>query len=282
MDGRLLRLILVAGLASGATGCRTNRDLKMPDGALPKPGERVGLFGKSAPKFGPPKEEVVQRAPRGKPGQPLKAETEAAFADAEVESAFSEGKPATERDTLVDSARQRYQKALKQDPKCTAALVGLAKLYNKIGDRERAVQIYAEGLRQNPKDHELAHKMASMHAKAEEWQTACEACKIAINIDPENRTYHKTLGYCAARAGQWDAAFETLMRVMPEADARYFLGRVLIDAERIAEGRQQLEMAIRKNPQHEAATELIADLDAPMTVPSLIPQPAPIQQAGVR
>ena len=158
----------------------------------------------------------------------------------------------------------------------------MAKLYTKIGDRERAVLIYTEGLRQNPKDHELAHKMASMHAKAEEWQAACEACKIAINIDPENRTYHKTLGYCSARAGQWDAAFETLMRVMPEADARYFLGRVLIDAERVTEGRQQLVMAIRKNPQHEAATELIADLDAPMSVPSLIPQPAPIQQAGVR
>ena len=280
MDGRLLQAVLVAGLAVGAAGCRTSKNEKLPDATLPKAGERIGLFGKSPQKFGPPKEEVVARAPRGKPGQPLKPETEAAFADAEVEAAYSEGKPAVERDALIDTARQRYQKALKQDPKNTAALAGLARLYSKIGDRERAAQIYSEALRQNPKNHELAFKMASMYAKAEEWPAACETCKVAIAIDPENRTYHKTFGYCAARAGQWDVAFDSLMRVMPEPEARYFLGRVLIDADRVSQGRQQLEMALRLDPKHEAAAELLADLDAPAPLLGAIPQPAPVQQVG--
>ena len=280
MDGRLLQLVLVAGLAVGAEGCRTAKTEKLPDATLPKAGERIGLFGKSAQKFGPPKEEVAERAPRGKPGQPLKPDTEAAFADAEVEAAYSEGKSAVERDALVDSARQKYQKALKQDPKNTAALAGLARLYSKIGDRERAAQIYTEALRQNPKNHELAFKMASMYAKAGEWPAACDACKVAIAIDPENRTYHKTFGYCAARAGRWDVAFDTLMRVMPEPEARYFLGRVLLDADRVTEGRQQLEMALRLDPKHEAAADLLADLDAPIQPPGAIPQTSPVQQVG--
>ncbi len=283
MDGRLLQLVLVAGLAVGATGCRTTKDQPLPDATLPKPGERAGWMSKaSTQKFGPPKEEVVERAPRGKPGQPLKPETEAAFADTEVEAAFVEGKSAVERDALLDSARQKYQKALKQDPKCTPALAGLAKLYSKIGDRERAAQIYTEALRQSPKNHELAFKMASMYAKAEDWTAACDACRVAINIDPENRTYHKTLGYCAARAGQWDTAFETLMRVMAEPEARYFLGRVLIDTDRLVEGRQQLETALRLDPKHEPAADLLAELDAPLQPPAVIPQQPQIHQAGVR
>lgn len=283
MDGRLLQLVLVAGLAAGATGCRVTKDAKLPDATLPKPGERASWMGKpSTQKFGPPKEEVVERAPRGKPGQPLKPETEAAFADAEVEAAYSEGKPAVERDALIDSARLRYQKALKLDPKCTAALAGLAKLYSKIGDRERAAQIYTEALRQSPKNHELAFKMAGMYAKAEEWPAACDACKVAIAIDPENRTYHKTLGYCAARAGQWDVAFDSLMRIMPEPDARYFLGRVMIDTDRVAEGRRQLETALRLDPKHEPAGDLIAELDSPLQPPMVIPQQPQIEQAGVR
>ena len=282
MDGRLLQLVLAAGVAVGAAGCRTTKDPQLPDATLPKPGERAGFMGRtSSQKFGPPKEEVAVRpTPRGKPGQALKAETEVAFADAEVEAAYGEGKPAVERDQLLDSARQRYQKALKQEPKNTEALAGLARLYTKIGDRERAAQVYQEALRQNPKNHELAHKMAGMHAKAEEWQPACDACKLAIGIDPENRMYHKTLGYCAARSGQWDLAFDTLKRTMPEADARYFLGRVLLDMDRVSEGRQQLEMARSLDPKHAASAELLADLQAAPPQPDAVGQPAPVQQVG--
>ena len=281
MDGRLLRWVLAASLATGAVGCRTTKDQKLPDATLPKPGEHAGWMGKpSTQKFGPPKEEAVKLPPRGKPGQPLLPDTEAAFADAAVEAAYAEGRSAVERDALIDSARQGYQKALKADPKNTAALAGLARLYSRIGDRERSAQIYTEALRQNPKNHELAHKMAGMYAKAEEWPAACEACKLAIGIDPENRTYHKTLGYCAARAGQWDTAFETLMRVMPEPEARYFLGRVLLDADRVNEGRQQLETALRMDPKNTAAADIIAELDAPASSPGLVPQQVPVQQAG--
>ena len=281
MDGRLLQLVLVATLTVGAVGCRTVKDPRLPDATLPKPGEHASFMGKpSTQKFGPPKEEAITQAPRGKPGQPLKPETLAVWADNEVEAAFMEEKTAVERDALVDSARQTYQKALKQDPKCTSALSGLARLYSKLGERERAAQVYQEALRQSPKNHELAFRMASMYAKAEEWSPACEACKLAISIDPENRIYHKTHGYCAARAGQWDVAFDTLMRVMPEAEARYFLGRVLIDSDRVGDGRQQLEMAMKIDPQHTGSSELLAELNASTQATGVAPQPAPIQQAG--
>ena len=283
MDGRLLQVVIAAGVAFGAVGCRTTKDPQLPDATLPKPGERAGWMGRaSTQKFGPPKEEIAVRSVKGKPGQPMKPETEVAFAEAELEAAVSEGKSAVERDQLLDSARQRYQKALKADPKNTAALAGLAKLYSKIGDREHAVKILQEALRQNPKDHGIAHKMAGMYAQADEWSAACEACKLAISIDPENRAYHKTLGYCAARAGQWEIAFETLRKVMAEPDARYFLGRVLIDSDRVADGRQQLEMAQSLDPKHAASADLLAELGVAGQAPSVVPQPAPLQQVDFR
>ena len=280
MDGRLLQLVLVASLTIGAVGCRTTKDPQMPDFSLPKPGEKLSFFGKSSQKFGPPKEEVVTRVAKSKAGKPFMPDTEAALADTKVEAAFGEGKTSVERDELLDSARQGYQRALKTDPKNTAALAGLAKLYSKAGDRDRASQIYQEAMRQNPKNHELAYLMSMHHAKCDDWRAACEGCKIAISIDPENRVYHKSLGYYEARADQFERAFETLRKVMPEPEARHFLGRVLIDLNRIPEGRQQLELAQSLDPNHAPSAEMLAELNGTQPVRSVPESPAPVQQVG--
>ena len=67
---------------------------------------------------------------------------------------------------------------------------------------------------------------------------------------------------------------------MAEPDARYFLGRVLIDLDRVADGRQQLEMAQSLDPKHAASAELLAELSAPPQPQGVAPQPAPVQQVG--
>ena len=48
------------------------------------------------------------------------------------------------------------------------------------------------------------------------------------------------------------------MKVMPEAQARYFLGRVLIDQNRDAEGRQMIQRRPTQDPQYQVAKQYCA------------------------
>jgi tetratricopeptide (TPR) repeat protein len=277
MDGRWKRWAC-AGLIAGAVGCNTSRNQTQTPPGLPTSQGRPSLLSKAFPsKFEPkppPAEPVVVKSSH-KPGEPLKPETEVAFAKAKVEAAFMEGKSAVERDQLLDAARQGYQRALKADPKNKLARLGLAEMYATVGDREHAVAEFQAALKLYPKDHQLAHQMAVAQVRFSDWSGAAESCQYALSLDPENRTYHKTLGYCQAQLGRWDESLASMMKVMPEAKARYFLGRVLIDLKRVDEGRQQIQMAASMDPQFQVAREYLAELNTPRTG-----KPEPVRQAG--
>ena len=59
--------------------------------------------------------------------------------------------------------------------------------------------------------------------------------------------------------------------VMSEADARYFLGRVLLDKNRVRDGRAQLELAIKADPNHGAARAVLDELSEARNAPAIIP-----------
>jgi tetratricopeptide (TPR) repeat protein len=262
MDGRWKKWVC-AGLIAGAVGCKSSDVQDPPTPAIPGYQEKPSLLQQAFgghPKFtpqAPPTPEPPVRTAR-KPGEPLKPETEVELAAAEVEAAFMEGRPAVDRDRLLDSARQKYQRALKADPNHKGAMAGLANLYAKAGNKDQAMATYQAALKESPKDHDLAYKMATMQVKFQDWAGAVQSCQFALSLDPENRTYNRTLGYCQAQLGQYQQAGESLMKVMPEAQARYFLGRVLVDQNREAQGRQMIQMAVAQDPEFQAAREYLA------------------------
>jgi tetratricopeptide (TPR) repeat protein len=281
MSGRWKRWAAVAVV--GAAGCN-RQAVNPPNPVVPvaqaeKPSLFESTFG-SKPAFTPhrpPAEQIPVREAR-RPGQPLKTETEIEMATAEVQAAFMEvpeqsqdgtgriRKSAEERDRLLDVARSRYQRVLAGDPKNLAALYGLANLYTLSGNQERAVATIQQAVAAHPKDHQVAFTKAKIHARFGDWPAAAEACQLALSLDPENRTYTKTLGYCQSQLGQWDDAFGTLMKVMKEHEARYFLGRALIDAGQADRGRQQIEMAaqmaMQTDPGYQLARQFLTDMDA--------------------
>lgn len=288
MDGVRLnfraRALVISALAFGglsATGCRTTQDPQLPTAGLPTPApQKSGVFGwgRSKPQFGPPPEQVVAK-PTRKPTKGVKPDTEVAWADTEVDAALLEGRTDDERNKLFDDARSKYQKALQADPKNKAAMVGLARLYGKAGDREQCVRTYSQALHLDPKDHDTAIKLAKAQAQFGDWAGACQSCEYALHLDPENRGYRKTYGYCLAQAEKWEDAFAALMHrnVMTEADARYFLGRVLFDKDRLADGQAQLELAVKADPNHAAARAVLDEMAHPNPVTA---DPNPVRNVG--
>lgn len=279
MDGRLKRLVLggLACLALPAVGCKlfnqpTPADVQNPTaaGLIQQAGHRQPAGGRFGP---PPAEPVPQRT--SKKGQPFKPETDIAIADVELEAAFDESRSGADRDRILDVARQRFQQALKKDPKSKGALLGLAKLYTWANDRDRALSTYQTALQLFPKDKDVAFALARTQVRFEDWSGACQACKTALALDPENREYRKAYGYMLARADRWDEAFATLEKLMGEAEARTFLGVVLLNTGDLARGRQQIEAVLTADPRNEKARTLLADLDE-------YTQQQALQPAGVR
>jgi Tetratricopeptide repeat len=213
---------------------------------------------------------------RPKSGSGIKPDTEVAFADTQVEAALADGRTPAERDQMLDHARQRYQKALKADPKHKGALLGMAKLYSRLDDYPAAIVAYRQYLDQYPKDHSVCHDLAIVCGKAQDWATAVTMCETALNLDPENRVYQKTHGMCLVRAGRFEEGYTVWLKVMPEAKARFFLARALEHTGQMDQVKQQVQLALNADPTYEPALQFLAYLNGE--------QPAPpadgVQQTG--
>ncbi len=285
MDGRRMLTLLCGGLLVGAVGCTRQHRPGEPVGFDPK-AQAAALGSTKWPGAGStsaPPGTPVQTAsdlPARKPGQPFKPETDAAIADVRAEAAFADGRTADDRERLIDQARQGYQKALKKDPKCRDALVGLARLYAKLGDKEKSVQTYRTYLEHHPKDHEVAHEVAVAHGRWKDWDGAAKWCEHALSIDPENRTYRKTLGFSLARAGRMEEGFAALCQVMPEPQARFNVARVMEHVGQADGSRQQLRLAIQADPAFAAAREFLAELDGQPPAGAGVAPPNPVVQAS--
>jgi tetratricopeptide (TPR) repeat protein len=267
MDGRRIKAWILAGTVLVAAGCKTSKP-QLPDpltsqaNANASKGGFLGLGSGSSFNPKPPAPEAVVAKARVKT-KGMKPETELAFADTEMDAALAEGKSATERDALFDTIRQRYQKVLQTDPKNRGAMLGLARLYTHSGEKARATQLYDVVIKANPKDHDLPFQKARMLAKFGDWGAAADSCQVAFALDPENLKYPKAIAYYKAQGGQWDEAFTILLKRMSEADARFFLGRLLLDLDRIDEGREQMTLAKKADPKHADALAVLAMLDSP-------------------
>ena len=256
-----------AGLGSGCESMRGGRKSGTLAAEAPEKGSMVAqFFGKPADPGATQANAVgappVVRDP-SKRGKGLGAEAEVAYANAYNDSAYLK-QTAVERDVALDTARQKYQVALKLDPKNRNGLIGLARFYTSTGDKASAVATLKTAIGYYPSDHELHHRLAATHFQFQEPVEAAAAASQALKLDPSNRTYLKTLAVSQAHANQYEAAFNTLVasHVMSESEARNFLGRVLYDLGRPEEGREQMQAALTLDPNNAQAKQFLSDLAA--------------------
>jgi tetratricopeptide (TPR) repeat protein len=270
MEGRTwTKLTAAALLAASVVGCKgTQKTLTsgMPTpAAAPSTGNFLSRMTQPKP-VGAPKPQFMPVEVASDPAKKksLKPETLAAFANAQVGAAFDfqeEGKVNANLDRMADEARLKFQKALEADPKNREALQGLARLYTRLGDRERAVAMLRTLQQHYPNDHKTAYELALTHARFEDWASAETACQQALQGDPENRSYLKTLGKLMARGGKMEQGFDVMVRVVPEAEARYTMAKLLADMEKPDLAHQQLQLAAKADPNYGPAQEWLAALN---------------------
>jgi Tfp pilus assembly protein PilF len=207
---------------------------------------------------------------------PLSPDFEVAMAETRLQMAMVDPPPPN-KDAILDSVRSGYQRALKQDPKHKDALLGIARMYAKIGDKSHSAEAYEKYLKVYPKDAEVMHEIAMKRAQMKDFAGAVAMCESALKFDPENRSYCKTMGFCQARIGQWDAAFASLSKVMPEEQVRHNLAGMLDHMGQGEMSRTQLQLALKANPEYAPSKDFLNELMDPNDANGAIQQAGHVQ-----
>ena len=98
--------------------------------------------------------------------------------------------------------------------------------------------------------------------RAKNWNTAVEGLGKASELDPGNRQYSTTLGFALARAGRYEESYLALARHNGEPKAHFDLARMLRHLNQPELARQQVALALQKDPSMADARALAAELDA--------------------
>lgn len=235
--------LFVAGLLACA-GCTGSR-------------EQTVKYGAGKPETPPP----VAVAKKGKeaPKRKPKAETILALAVLKETDADRVEDPARQM-KVRDEARFYFREALKIDPKCREAHQGLARIFTKMGDYDKAFETYEQALAQYPKEAELWYDLGMCHNQRKRWDKSADCLQKALDLDPENRRYMQTLGFTLARAGRPEESLPHLRLSMGEALAHYNLARMMQHVGQPETCRRHLLLALQADPNLGAAREMLNGL----------------------
>ncbi len=243
MDGRMSALLLI-GLTLAASGCITTTEKKVT----------VRTDNEAPPELPVAKDE---------PKKPVPPRLLLAFADMkEKEADASKDNPEVQA-KLRDEGRRAYQELLKTEPENIEALCGLARMYTRMGDYERAQDTYQKALARHPRDVRLWHGLAMMHNRKKEWAEGIKCFSKALEVDPENQRCLRDLGFTLARTGQIEPSITCLTRAMGSAAAAHYNVALMLlhvgqqdpagTAPYEARARQLLQQALAANPNLEPA-----------------------------
>src|SRR5262249_3768194 len=151
------------------------------------------------------------------------------------------------------------------------------RLHDRAGEKEKAVAAYKKYLALYPTDTSVTHEIALAHARRNDWSGAVVWCEFALKIDPDNRAAKKTLAFCLVRAGRRDEGLAAFFQIMPEAEARYNLARVLGDMNDAEASKRQLELALKADPGFTPARDLLRAL-----APTIAPMPKELPSVHTR
>jgi tetratricopeptide (TPR) repeat protein len=270
MDGRWPRF-LIAGAFAGALGC-TMPHLRSSGEAASK-SESAAL---KQLKEQQQKQAAATAAPVDK-NRKLKPETLVKVGALKETAADDVNRPQVERDAFRYQARQSYQKAIDQNPKFTQGYLALASSYLRTDENDKAHAVFQKGLAANPRDAALWFEHGTVYAREKNFTQSVECFAQAVQLDPENKHYQKTYGLQLARVGRFDEACEVLGQCMSEAEARYTVARMCHHLQQPDLCRQQLEAALRANPNHAGAKELLETVN-----PYGMVRPAGYEEPAIR
>lgn len=175
-------------------------------------------------------------------------------------------------------AEEQYQRALKESPKDLRALLGYAKLKDRLGLQADALKLYEQAAKAQPQEPSVYNNLAVHFARRGMLREAAEALSRAIQLRPKEIRYRNNMATLLVEMGRPQDAFIQLHAVFDEGVAHYNLGFLLNKKGQTAAAAQEFAAALRCNPSLVQAQQWLERLAAATPRP---PQPTPYgQQPG--
>lgn len=177
-------------------------------------------------------------------------------------------------------ALELYQRALSEDRRNLAAMLGSARINDAQGDHEAALRFYRQAIKAHPKEAAVYNDLALSHAKAGQTEQAIRAFERAIEMDGQRKLYRNNLANTLIDENQLDQALFHLQQVYGEAGGHYTLGELLASKKRDAEAIECFARAQQVDPGMVAAHDYQRTLANRMRA-SQPPQPSAPQVSEI-
>lgn len=200
-----------------------------------------------------------------------------------------------ERSGKLSEAVGEYDKALDIDPKYQPALLGLARLYDRLGRYDEALVFYGRAAKNGADDAGVQNDYGLCLARSGNNQDAVAALRRAVSLDPQKVLYRNNLATVLVELGRTEEAYQTLVVVHGEAVAHYNVGFLLNKQGRNSEAlvhfqqsvkldsslqeARQWVVALGGKPAATSAPSAVAEVPAAPPAPAAVAAPSPAPAA---
>jgi len=180
-----------------------------------------------------------------------------------------------ENNSKFDEAEGKYQEALRVAPNNLNALVGLARLHDRQGHPQKAMEVYQRAAQAHPSEALLLNDMGLCYRRQRQLDKSLLAFRKSVNLAPENPKYRNNLAAALVDAGRTDEAYEQLAAINSPAVAHYNLAYLLQQRGQRPDAIRHLREAISLDPALTPAHEMLTELAGSAAPPPVIGQAPP-------
>lgn len=175
----------------------------------------------------------------------------------------------------IAAAFQHYQSALRIDPRCRHALIGLARLQHRGGDLAGAIKTYQVALQRLGKDAVVCNDLGLCLARAGRHEEATQMLRTALSINPNSKMYRNNLAATYVDARRPNEALQVLGQAYGDTIAQYNVGYLLQQRGALDEAREYFIRALRSDPAFTPARQMLDSLEIRMSnrPAERVPQP---------
>ncbi len=178
---------------------------------------------------------------------------------------YSAGLLAEERQK-PDRALKEYQRALAAEPNYLPALLAVARLFDRNGQRAAALKVLQDARKAHPKHPAPLNAMGLMAAQQGDLAQAEQLLQQAVQRAPKDVRYRNNLASVQVKQHRVEAAWKTLAAVHSPAVAHYNVAFLLYHNGQPSEALGQLEQALARQPDLKAALALKKQLQLAATI----------------
>jgi len=176
-------------------------------------------------------------------------------------------------------ATEKYEQAVKTDPKSLKASLALAHAYGRSGRTESALRVYQAAEKYHRKIAALHNDRGLLLAEQKDWSGAAGALKTAVKLEPSSSKFHNNLGMVLAMSGDYEAAWKEFSEAVGPGTAHYNVALMMIQAGKMNEARDHLSRAIAIMPSLKEAQAAVAQLNGPAAPRDAAPDRTELQVA---